>query len=89
MLENTLPQGYEVGKQLSLKPFIPSMNQEGSREGEGAYLGAESLALLQSLFLQHWLEFLSPLNNSCNVEKCYLGTANMFVLAEQSSIASI
>lgn len=47
----------EAGKQLSLKSFIPSMNQKG-REGEGAYLEAESLPLLQSLLLQHWLEFL-------------------------------
>lgn len=52
----------EAGKQLSLESFIPSMNQEGRREGEGAYLGAESLALLQSLLLQRWLEFHSPLS---------------------------
>lgn len=53
---------FSESKQLSLKSFIPSMNQEGRREGEGAYLGAERLALLQYLLLQHWLEFHSPLS---------------------------
>lgn len=75
----------EAGKQLSLKSFIPSMNQEGRREGEEAYLGAEFGFSAVSFVAALVRVSFSFLNNSCDVEKRWLSTANTFVPAEQSS----